>query len=420
MGHIAKRAVFVVLLALVAAGAFAQMDMLPQIFRDLPPEFQQGLPQQMSFAEYRELNRNVDFFTMFMSLFVPGYGLFQVEHPELAWGIVGARFAGYGMMTAAVALQWNHFYNVFQEQALSDEDFQRLLVNSFIFGGGIVVSGLSWAGDVVLAYHIAKQEKDLVQYTYGVRAGLYDSASGGASAETDAEYLRGLLAQPDDGMVRRYLSEELPRYAADYPDAPFAGASLYFAAMIAAEERLDASALRFALRSAYLYPDGERAHDALRLVARLFDRNRSWRVGYDYLSRLASPPGDTASRDTRHFEAVRRLGDSAAPPLGAAALEEARSFLVLHSDSELVPEALAFIAETLTALGREDEASAYLAALVLTDPDRERWPGHALKLARIYLDRGDAERARILLVALDENAPASAEARTAREVLSGL
>ncbi|MFW6293656.1 MAG: hypothetical protein ACOC7V_15220, partial [Spirochaetota bacterium] len=295
------------LLLLVAATASAQMDMLPQIFRDLPPELQEGLPEQMTFAEYRALNRNVDFFTMFMSIFVPGYGLFQVERPDIAWPVVGARVAGYGMMGTAIALQWNNFYDLVKEPALSAEDFNRLLRNGFIFGGGVIVAGLSWATDVMLAYHIAKQEKDLVQYAYGIRSSIYGGGRGGSDPASDERYLRNLLEQTGDRMLRERLLIELPEYARRYPSEQFAGEALYFAALLAAEDGDDRRALRFSIRSAYLFPDGPRAMDAVRLVVRLFERNRSWDVAFEAAARLTDLPGETqGDSDRRLLEAIRR------------------------------------------------------------------------------------------------------------------
>ncbi|MFP4113521.1 MAG: tetratricopeptide repeat protein [Spirochaetota bacterium] len=415
----ANRLVLAVLLAsLVSATAVAQMDMLPQIFRDLPPELQEGLPEQMTFAEYRQLNRNVDFFTMFMSIFVPGYGLFQVEHPELAWPVVGARLAGYGMMTGAIVLQWSHFEDLFTGNELPDPNFDRLLRNSFIFGGGVVVAGLSWAADVVLAYHIAKQEKDLVQYRYGIRSSLYGGARGGADAATDARYLRGLLSQQSDAAVVDELLAALPAYAARYPESEFAGDALFFNAMLHAENSRDAQALRFAVRAAYLYPRGEHSDDALRLVARLFERNRDWGLGYSEavsISRLPAAEG----QDARLLSAVERLAGLNSRVLREAALEEARHFLTQYANGSYLQEGLAITADLLISLDRPDEAAGYLAALAVGGPDeRDVWPEYTVKLAELYLGTlSSPSRARMLLRAVVEEAPESEAAERARTLL---
>lgn len=438
------RLVPVLMLAfLVAQTGFAQMDMLPQIFRDLPPELQEGLPEAMSYEEYRALNRNVDFFTMFMSIFVPGYGLFQVERPDLAWPMVGARFAGYGMMTLGVALQWNHFYDLVSTQELAADDFERLLVNGFIFGGGVVVAGLTWAGDVTLAYHIAKQEKDRVQYTYGIRAGL--TPAGGPDAASEERYLRRMLEQPGEPRLVDLLLLDLPAYARRYPDAAFAPEALTFAALLAAELGRDPEALAWAVRAAHRYPGAERTPDALRLAARLLERNRGWQIDLTDAASLARLPVDDPP-DARVLAGVAKLarlagvtiaaGDAASGasashpradgsptvsrvnrPLAEAALAEARAFLEQYAGGPLVDDGLRLTADLLLALDRPDEAAGYLAGLVVTRGGSPLWPRAALDLAELYLgELEDPDRARVLLEAIVEQAPDSAEAERAREL----
>lgn len=416
--RLGRVALVVVLLVSLGGVAFAQMDMLPQIFRDLPPELQQGLPEQMSFAEYRALNRNVDFFTMFMSMFVPGYGLFQVERPELGWSMVGARAAGYGLIATGVALQWNHFYSLVDNPVPSSEDFQRLLTNGLIAGSGLILSGMTWAADVVLAYQIAKNDKDLVQYTYGIRSSIYGSGRGGADAASDEAFLRRLLSQEGDRRLEEQLVVDLPHYARRYPDAAFSGEALYFAALLRAERHEDPDALRLAVRSAYLYPDGERFDDAIRLAARLLERNRAWGIAYDDAVELSSPPSAGAA-EARFLAAIRRMSRFDERELRVAAVAEAKAFLSQYGSGEYAAEGLALAAELLLDLGDVDEAAGYLAALAVTAPQSEQWPQAVLELGRLYLgplaNRGRAE---ILFEALAEHRPDSPEAARARDLMN--
>jgi len=420
VGGVRALVLVAVLFVGLATSSFAQMDMLPQIFRDLPPELQEGLPEQMTFAEYRALNRNVDFFTMFMSIFVPGYGLFQVERPDVAWLVGGARVVGYGMMGTAIGLQWNNFYDLVKEPALSAEDFNRLLRNGFIFGGGVIVAGLSWATDVMLSYHIAKQEKDLVQYAYGIRSAIYGSGRGGSDPASDERNLRNLLEQTGDRMLKDQLLIELPEYARRYPAEEFAGEALYFASLLAAEEHDDPHALRLAVRSGYLFPDGPRAMDAVRLIVRLFERNRSWDVEFESAAKLTDIPGRSfGDADARLLEGIRRLSAIEDPVLAEAALAESQSFLREYTASSLVPQALGLTADLLVRLDREEEAAGYLAALVVGNPESELWPHYSLRLAELYLGPlADEERAAIVLNAIVEGAPDSQEADRAEAMLA--
>ena len=90
------RAGAIALLFLMAGStATAQMSMLPQLFRELPPELRDGLPVEMEYDEYLEMTRSVDFFSMFMAIWVPGYALFGVGEPTLGWGVAGVHASAY-------------------------------------------------------------------------------------------------------------------------------------------------------------------------------------------------------------------------------------------------------------------------------------------------------------------------------------
>lgn len=411
----------------VAAPAAAQMDMLPQIFRDLPPEIEQGLPVEMSYAEYRELNRNIDFFTMFMGLFVPGYGLFTVERPDLAWPMVGVRVAGYGMMSAAVALQWDNFQDIGNGDTLPETAYRRLITNSFLFGGGAVVAGLSWAADIGLAYHIAKEERDFVQYRYGVRATVSTRERDEQAA--DEAYLRQMVAQPADPLLDTRLSSSLLAHATRYPDSDFAGAALYFAAMLLAEREEDIEALGPALRSAYLYPSGERADDSIRLAALLFERNTGWRRSFEVASlvttgseldaRSDSADIGLADADSRLLSLSTKLIQAETEEFTRLGIDQAQALLVLFPDTSLEVPTLTVLAEGSLQLGESRDAAQYLAMITLRHPENDLWAPSTLALAELYRDDlRDPEREEVLLRAIIENAPQSREAAEAQRRLS--
>ena len=416
----------ILFLGVLSSMAFGQMDMLPQIFRDLPPEFQEGLPEDMSFAEYRKLNRNVDFLTMFMSIFIPGYGSFQVERPGLGWTIAGVRVAGTAMMGAAVALQWNHFYALVGDATVQSADFQRLLGNAFLFGGGVVVHGLAWAADVTIAYHIAKNEKDLVQYAYGIRASLGQAGSDQSAPAREERFLRTLLNQPDDPRVRDELARGLTRFAGRYPDAPFASEALYFRALLHAEDGEDALALARALRAIRIYPDGPRVHDAIRLMSRLVERNREeWALDLETVTSLTTIPSSGEDLEWRAYSvgsllyaAVRRSESDA---LADAALDESRAFVERFPHSRFVPDSLLIIAELLSARRMYADAASYLAVVVIGWQEHPEWIRAALRLGRLYsAELADPERAGIVLRAVVERMPATDEAAAARDLLSDM
>jgi hypothetical protein len=393
--------------------SFAQMDMLPQIFRDLPPEIEQGLPQEMTFEEYRALNRNVDFFTMFMSMFVPGYGLFSVERPDLGWPVFAARMGGYGLMTAAVVLQWNHFQDFASSGSLSTDDFNRLLTNSFIFGGGVVVAGLSWAADVVLAYHIAKQEKDLVQYQYGIRTTVARNSA--SVQQRDQEYLQSLLAQPSDRAVRDELLLALPSHAERFPDAAFAAQALLFTGLLHAESGNDRSALAFAMRSAYLYPEGAYSDAAVRLAARLLERNPQWDETFELAAELVDLPSVSLEPELRLVALSNALYTTSQRDLHRIGVEASEYALKVEPLSPYSPQVLATVAYGYELLDEPARAAEHYAMIALRHLDSELWEESVLRLITLYEQKlDDPVRVAILSKALLERSPNSPQADQVR------
>ncbi len=365
---------------------------------------------------------------MFMSVLVPGYGLFTVERPDLAWPMVGVRVAGYGLMTAAVALQWNDFRDIGKGETLSEENYRRLVSNSFLFGGGVLVAGLSWAADIGIAYHIAKEERNFVQYRYGVRATIGSSEREEQAA--DEAYLRQMLAQPVDSRLRKRLEVSLAAHASLYPTSDFAGAALYFAALLHAERAADLEAFGLALRSAYVYPSGERVGDAVRLAALLLERNPSWNTAFDTAATLATIPDATDSvaseggdlspgADGRLLSLAIELIQAGTEEFTRLGAEQAEALLILFPGTSLEAAALAVLAESSLQLEQSEATAQYLAMIVLRHPKNDLWAPSALALAELY--RGelrDPERAKVLLRAIIENAPDSREASEAQRLLA--
>ncbi len=420
-----KRTLLILLIGSLSITAHAQMDMLPQIFRDMPPEFQEGIPEQMSFAEYRQLNRNVDFFTMFMSMIVPGYGLFQVEKPAGAWSIVAARGVGYGMMTAAVVRQWSNFRDIWRRMEIPDTDYQHYLTNAFLFGGGVMINGFGWAFDVLLAYHIAKNEKDLVQYKYGLEMSLAGAAEAGEGPQRREQYLRRLLAQRTDPAIQEELRSALPAFAAAYPEHRFAAEANYHAALLEHANGNDAAALVRLLRVAYRYPDSDLTDDAVRLAVQITELNRrAWRDASGELYRLIEaaqvvvPGTSTSWRSLRAVEHVSALLDLPAEPFADAAIAEAQAFVRDYPTNEAVPRVLYQIGLHLVDQDEVVEAVSYLATVVVAYQSAEVWAEAALDLGRLYIEVvNDPDRARIVLLALVEDAPERDQARVAQELL---
>jgi hypothetical protein len=266
---IIRRMLWVVLFHVIAAlSAHAQMDWMPQILRDLPPEFERGLPSDMSLEEYRALNRDVDFFTVGMSLLVPGYGLFEVGEPVLGASVLAGRIAGYGLIATGVARQWADLRDVGEVGSLEPVRFDNVRDNLLLVAAGGFLNAVGWGLDVLGAYHIASRERDFVIYKYGIQRG-FDSEP----ARESLDYIRALRDQLPkrhasarlDGEYRRALENHLAAFPYDETQAI---ADFYLAEHLA-RSRLRAAAISHAARASVLQPTADVGPRALELLAAL-------------------------------------------------------------------------------------------------------------------------------------------------------
>lgn len=381
--------VSILLVVVPAATVTAQMDMLPQIFRDLPPELQQGLPLEMTHEEYRQVNRNVDFFTMFMSMFVPGYGMFQVERPVLGWSIVAGRSAGAGMMAAAVVRQWNDFRDLSDLSALDEFSYRRVIENAFLFGGGIFVNGMLWALDVVGAYHIAKTERDFVIYQYGMREGIADRFDESLE-EQDIEFIRRLVLQdrPGERQIRNELHRALSRYAEQYPEGEYRGEVEYYRGSLAMEEERFEEALLYFTRQFFFFPDERYSTVSRRTAVGIVQAQRNrysadWELLLDMMEvdgEALSAGGERESRVTEYLEAFAELES---PVFRRLYVQEALDVARRNPDASYAPAALFGAARQLELLAEPDRAVQVYTMLAAAHPDAAEWDEAVLRIAEI-------------------------------------
>ncbi|MFP4510533.1 MAG: tetratricopeptide repeat protein [Spirochaetaceae bacterium] len=381
--------VSILLVVVPAATVTAQMDMLPQIFRDLPPELQQGLPLEMTHEEYRQVNRNVDFFTMFMSMFVPGYGMFQVERPVLGWSIVAGRSAGAGMMAAAVVRQWNDFRDLSDLSALDEFSYRRVIENAFLFGGGIFVNGMLWALDVVGAYHIAKTERDFVIYQYGMREGIADRFDESLE-EQDIEFIRRLVLQdrPGERQIRSELHRALSRYAEQYPEGEYRGEVEYYRGSLAMEEERFEEALLYFTRQFFFFPDERYSTVSRRTAVGIVQAQRNrysadWELLLDMMEvdgEALSAGGERESRVTEYLEAFAELES---PVFRRLYVQEALDVARRNPDASYAPAALFGAARQLELLAEPDRAVQVYTMLAAAHPDAAEWDEAVLRIAEI-------------------------------------
>lgn len=374
------------LLLALASSAWAQMDMLPFLFRDIPPELEKGIPESMSYEEFRRLNRNVDFFSMGMSMIAPGYAMFQVEHPELGLPILLGRLSGYGLMAAAMVRQWNDLRDLWNLRDISLEQFDSLKLNAALMAAGVGVNFFLWGLDVVGAYHIAKEERDYVIYLYGLET------AAAASPEPPLSVLRSQFRR-DDRLARPRTAALALSWLESRPDSPaFCEVSLMAATLLERLGRPD-EALAHLLRGLAVDPESAHAFAARSLALELLTRHRArwWADREALYDALSAAPATRSEEGLGLVELVEVL-----PRITSRRLAEvlwlfadrylASSALPAHGDRVLAALALSFGARRMT----EREAAAW-AKLVTFYPRSPLWSDALAKAVAAYEKREDRE-----------------------------
>jgi hypothetical protein len=353
-----KRLLIPLVFLMVAASAFGQMEMLPTILRDIPPEFEHGIPEAMSYEEYRALNREVDFFSMMMSMMIPGYAYFKVERPLPGAIIAGARIGGYGLMAAAMYRQWEDLRDALQVAELSQDQLQNLVVNASLFAGGMLVNFVGWGADVLGAYHVAQSEKDRVLYKYGLQQTVAGSAE-----ERFIGYIRRGVSQ-DDNRLEADLRRTMGLYLKLYPFGAYACEVEHYLAVYFRKAGDPARAYLHAVRRLLAYDEVQRVVDTRLLASLLLEENgRAWEQDVRRLKTLLQ----NAERDTPEAGYVRIIESFGACRTRAflhMALTEAKRFLELYPESDRAPKAVLTIGTTYDRLGQGNQARAALNAVV--------------------------------------------------------
>ncbi|NBB89801.1 MAG: hypothetical protein GVY23_01175 [Spirochaetes bacterium] len=428
------------------ATAQAQMNMLPQLFRELPPELREGLPVEMEYDEYLEMTRSVDFFAMFMAVWVPGYALFGVGEPTLGWSVAGVRAGGAAMILTGMLRQWNDFSDIWQLSTITEspERYRNAITNASLIAGGFFINGVAWAFDVATAYRIAQNRKSYVQYKYGILTGL----DGDIRARRES-YIRS-LAEQNIEVVGDDLERSLRTYIRAYPQSEFIAEAEYQLGALLATREEDEEATIILLRQLAVRPDSHVTPASRRTAARLVQRNvREWGQDRDTLLELVAAPeaagGNTVDgADTGgNADVAGEAGGAAVDVRGVAAtiasryelylaglhaletrrfkelyVEEAAAYVERYPNSSLAPRALLTRAEHLSKLDRHEEAIIAYTQLAVAYPVSELWPEAMLKTG-IGLEEqlGEPEYAARFYSRLIERRPGSPQAVRARERL---
>ena len=425
---------FGLLFFVMGTSVSAQMNMLPQLFRDLPPELQQGLPKSMEYDEYEAMTRNVDFFSMFISAWVPGYALFGVDEPGLGWSIVGARVGGLGMFVTGILRQWQDLNDFWELSSIAEspDRYRRAAGNFALVSGGIIINGLAWTIDVAAAYRIAQNKKNFVQYKYGVLTSL-----DGEERERRESFIRR-LARQNNPAVREELERSLRRYLRTWPDSSFAAEAEYQLGTLLAMRGEDAEALIVLLRQLGAHPDQVFSHASRRTATMLVQRNRQdWEADREKLLEAiavsetaaggagavgAGPSAGYGGTATPRFERfLQRVGELEADVFKELYVKEATTFLEHYPDSPIADQVLATKASHLAELGRMEESVIAYTQLAAAHPDSGLWETAMLRTATMLeKELGEPDYAERFYRRLLDRRPETSEAAEARVQLESL
>ncbi len=152
---------FVVLYFLLFSVPVVQAQLEKNPVAEIP-----DLPPEMTFKEYQQLVRDVNWKRIGLSVLVPGYIHFYADKKRIAYSVAGTR--AFGMLLSAGALfrQW-HETKTFQ--FVRGGHWEG---NLTAFMMGMMVNMAGFAFDWAHGDWIVEKERTLVQYKYGLRKGL--------------------------------------------------------------------------------------------------------------------------------------------------------------------------------------------------------------------------------------------------------
>ena len=129
------------------------------------------IPPEMTFKEYQQLVRELDWKRIGLSALVPGYIHLYAEKRKLAYTIAGIR--GCGMVLSSGAL-WRQWYEAKTFQFVRGGHWEA---NFTAFMVGMMLNAVGFAFDWAHGDWIIEKERTLVQYKYGLRKELENSGS---------------------------------------------------------------------------------------------------------------------------------------------------------------------------------------------------------------------------------------------------
>ncbi len=140
-----------------------------QIIQEHPSEIPM-IPKEMTYREFQMLNRELNWKRIFISAMVPGFIHYYAHHKKAAGIIAGVRVSG--MLTSSIGMfrQWRNTKNLNLKYGKATEK------NLYIFIIGMMLNAAGYAYDWAHGDWVIEKERTLIQYKYGIKKGLMNSA----------------------------------------------------------------------------------------------------------------------------------------------------------------------------------------------------------------------------------------------------
>ncbi len=159
------KSAFVILILLL----FGVSECRAQFEKTCPSEIP-NVPIEMTYKEYRQLVRDLNWKRIGIAAMVPGYIHFYAEKKKPAYSIAAVRAMGMALSAGALFRQWR------EAKTFRFVRGGHWETNFAIFVVGMMANAAGYAFDWAHGDWIIEKERTLVQYKYGIKKGMLRQA----------------------------------------------------------------------------------------------------------------------------------------------------------------------------------------------------------------------------------------------------
>ena len=159
------------LIVLLALLLFGFSEARAQFEKNCPAEIP-NVPIEMTYKEYRQLVRDLNWKRIGIAAMVPGYIHFYAEKKKAAYSIAAVRATGMALSAGALFRQWR------EAKTFRFVRGGHWETNFAVFIIGMMANAAGYAFDWAHGDWIIEKERTLVQYKYGIKRGMLEGNPG--------------------------------------------------------------------------------------------------------------------------------------------------------------------------------------------------------------------------------------------------